>query len=195
MGVPLRAVALDAEAVGNAAPFQDLQRRLGTIQRTRRHAADPDQEPVPLQVPKPKLVAVLDRREDLYPGDLQGEHLLWRHPRYGDGLPGNPDGVLHPGVADVPLLDPKRLGEAAQRLKGGDAALLDVNEAVLPLPSRLVCRDFLDDEIFRASLDGAAGAGDLGCQISKQCASVKPFFNRSIIPTTSLSFNWFPFLV
>src|SRR5690242_15475102 len=67
--IALRAVALGAETVGDAARFQDGKRLFGKLHRVGAHLAHANAEAVSLQVAEPQLVAMQGGGKYGEPGD------------------------------------------------------------------------------------------------------------------------------
>jgi len=150
------AVSLFAETIGDTMIFKRSEDRLGSLERSLLRSVNANPETIAGQMAETKLVAVMDRREDGHPGDMQAHNVFRPAEWYRNGLPGDRPGVLEAGISEVSFIALEGVGQLPEQVVGRQPALLDLQIEMVPCSAGFVQREFVNLEIFRSPTDYAA---------------------------------------
>src|ERR1039457_6391984 len=119
---------------------------------------------ITLEVTKLQFVAMPNSGKNLDTAQIPANNIIGTNALYRDGLAGNSDAVLHPGVADITFGDPQFPGNLAYGIQSRHAPFFNGQVDMFTEPGWFISRNFRYAEVVRRFLDGAPGAGYVGGQ-------------------------------
>ncbi len=162
--VASHAEPLRSEVIRQPPARQHRQNRPNVAQSRRVRLTHPNDEPIALQMPDPKLVAVTTDAQDADARNLQRYQPLRFHVLDAEVLLRDGPGVLQTRIADLTCPDTQRPTDQTGRLHCRQSRLLHPEVGVRPLHRGLVQRHLLHAKVLGSLLDHTGNSRNVASQ-------------------------------